>query len=147
MTASTVGTSSSAEPGAAETALLLRAMLLCAIAEQTDEAGRRRAQAEEFDRSGRLAERDDALAAVAHLQRGVTAAKRSLERIEDGSYGTCETCGAPLSVDLVELMAHARLCSGCARAEVELAPGAPRPSVRGRRNRVVRGSAGRNLLP
>jgi RNA polymerase-binding transcription factor DksA len=35
---------------------------------------------------------------------------RSLERLSDGSYGQCETCGAPVGDDLLEADPTRRVC-------------------------------------
>ena len=38
---------------------------------------------------------------------------QALERIENGSYGYCEECGAPISDDRLEAVPHCRLCISC----------------------------------
>ena len=43
---------------------------------------------------------------------------RALQRIEDGTYGTCRRCGRPISEERLEALPHAELCIECKR-EVE----------------------------
>lgn len=43
---------------------------------------------------------------------------RALQRIEDGTYGTCRRCGRPISEERLEALPHAELCIDCKR-EVE----------------------------
>ncbi|MEW6271091.1 MAG: TraR/DksA C4-type zinc finger protein [Thermodesulfobacteriota bacterium] len=40
----------------------------------------------------------------------------ALQRIEDGSYGTCEECGRPIEVERLEAVPWTRLCEDDARA-------------------------------
>jgi len=42
---------------------------------------------------------------------------QALERIEDGSYGHCHACNAPISRDRLEAVPHARLCINCKMKE------------------------------
>ena len=39
----------------------------------------------------------------------------ALQRIEDGSYGTCLRCGKPVETGRLEIMPETRLCIACAR--------------------------------
>ena len=39
----------------------------------------------------------------------------ALERIEDGTYGICETCGRPISEDRLEAIPYATQCIDCRR--------------------------------
>jgi RNA polymerase-binding transcription factor DksA len=39
----------------------------------------------------------------------------ALSRIEDGSFGTCQTCFGPISLDRLEAMPHTRFCMTCVR--------------------------------
>jgi len=41
----------------------------------------------------------------------------ALDRIEDGSYGHCETCEEPMSPVRMEAIPYARLCLACKLAE------------------------------
>jgi DnaK suppressor protein len=51
--------------------------------------------------------------------RGATLARlaevdRALERLADGSYGTCSTCGREIPLPRLRVRPEARLCVGCA---------------------------------
>ena len=41
--------------------------------------------------------------------------QRSLEKIDDGSYGLCVTCGEAIGKKRLEALPHATLCIACAR--------------------------------
>jgi DnaK suppressor protein len=45
--------------------------------------------------------------------------EEALARIEDGSYGQCESCGAKLSKERLKALPHARLCIDCKEKEEE----------------------------
>jgi RNA polymerase-binding protein DksA len=42
---------------------------------------------------------------------------RSLERIEAGTYGICETCGQPISEERLEAIPYATQCIDCKRRD------------------------------
>ncbi len=42
--------------------------------------------------------------------------QRALWRMEDGSYGTCTTCGASIGIARLEILPQAALCLPCQRA-------------------------------
>jgi DnaK suppressor protein len=46
----------------------------------------------------------------------VEAIDAALARIEDGSYGTCASCGAAIPRERLEFRPHAVGCVGCARS-------------------------------
>jgi DnaK suppressor protein len=41
-------------------------------------------------------------------------ANRALERVEDGTYGTCESCGKAIPVERLEVLPYSTLCVECA---------------------------------
>jgi RNA polymerase-binding protein DksA len=41
----------------------------------------------------------------------------ALKKIEDGTYGTCESCGEPIGEERLEAMPWATLCIDCKRRE------------------------------
>ncbi len=43
--------------------------------------------------------------------------ERALERIENGTYGSCLECGEPISEARLEAVPHARLCIECKSTE------------------------------
>ena len=40
--------------------------------------------------------------------------ERALDRLVDGTYGTCEQCGAPIASERLDAIPHARECVACA---------------------------------
>ena len=60
-------------------------------------------------------EDDEALEAQAALvSREIASVRRALERVEDGSYGTCTNCGDDISEQRLEVRPEAALCIDCA---------------------------------
>ncbi|MFP4056568.1 MAG: TraR/DksA family transcriptional regulator [Candidatus Brocadiia bacterium] len=57
---------------------------------------------------------------------------RAIERMDDGTYGLCETCGAPIPAARLRLLPFAHLCVECQRREeaeeaaANVAPAGPR---------------------
>ena len=41
-------------------------------------------------------------------------ANRALERVEDGTYGLCESCGKAIPVERLEVLPYSTLCVECA---------------------------------
>lgn len=50
---------------------------------------------------------------VAHIQEA-RQIRAALQRIEDGSYGTCANCGAPIAPARLKALPTATLCINCA---------------------------------
>ena len=44
-------------------------------------------------------------------------AERALKRIEDGSYGVCESCGSPIGKARLQAFPRATLCVSCKQKE------------------------------
>ena len=60
-------------------------------------------------------EDDEALEAQAALvTQEIASVRRALERVEDGSYGTCAKCGGDISESRLEARPEAALCIACA---------------------------------
>jgi RNA polymerase-binding protein DksA len=55
-----------------------------------------------------LARRDRVESRIADL-------KHALERLEEGSYGVCQSCGKPIDLERLEALPQAELCIECAR--------------------------------
>jgi DnaK suppressor protein len=53
---------------------------------------------------------------LAEVARRLEAIEVALERVADGSYGLCESCGCELEEDLLNSHPTARRCPQCARA-------------------------------
>lgn len=48
------------------------------------------------------------------LRRELDDVEHALTRLDDGTYGTCETCGEPIGDDRLELLPATRFCINCA---------------------------------
>lgn len=46
-------------------------------------------------------------------QTQLTQVKKALERIDNGTYGTCENCGEPIPPERLEIIPYATLCVRC----------------------------------
>lgn len=69
--------------------------------------------------TGLLAERgvevDDIQMALGRLaERTVGEIRAALERMDQGTYGVCESCVVPIAPDRLEAIPYARFCSTCA---------------------------------
>jgi DnaK suppressor protein len=50
------------------------------------------------------------------LWRKLQDVERALGKLEDGTYGTCDTCGGPIEPERLEAIPWATRCVACARA-------------------------------
>ncbi len=75
---------------------------------------------ETFERSKDLALRDQA---EIHLSK----IEDALSNIEQGTYGTCDICGAEIPMDRLEAMPSTTMCVKCKEAEEQLPDRHPRP--------------------
>ena len=63
-------------------------------------------------------EDDEALEGQAQVvTQEIASIRRALDRIEDGSYGTCANCGDEISDKRLEVRPEAALCIDCASAK------------------------------
>jgi DnaK suppressor protein len=53
------------------------------------------------------------------LREKVESVRAALRRIEEGTYGICQRCGARIDRARLEIIPHASFCIGCAREEGE----------------------------
>lgn len=59
-------------------------------------------------------ENDEILKAVDQAARSELAQiDRAVERLEAGTYGTCETCGGKIETDRLRIVPHAAVCRRC----------------------------------
>jgi DnaK suppressor protein len=65
------------------------------------------------DRSHSTQERSRLIAVVETLRSNLKDVERALERIDDGTYGSCERCGKPIDPDRREARPWALLCIDC----------------------------------
>lgn len=54
--------------------------------------------------------RDEELAVLDSIQVDLADVDRALERLDDGSYGTCEVCGEALADEVLAVAPATRLC-------------------------------------
>jgi RNA polymerase-binding transcription factor DksA len=60
-----------------------------------------------------LLEREIAEASANHAEDAITDIEDAIEKIDNGTYGTCEHCGAAIPVGRLEAIPHARRCVDC----------------------------------
>jgi RNA polymerase-binding transcription factor DksA len=66
------------------------------------------------DSSQVTAERGEAEALANQLKENLEDVDRALQRLDDGSYGTCEVCAKPIGEARLEAAPAARRCITCA---------------------------------
>jgi|GraSoiStandDraft_36_1057302.scaffolds.fasta_scaffold860125_1 RNA polymerase-binding transcription factor DksA len=79
-----------------------------------DEGGRLNYDPNFADSSQVTAERGEAEALAASLREALDEVERALHKMETGTYGSCETCGKPITEARLEAMPAARQCIDCA---------------------------------
>lgn len=62
-------------------------------------------------------ERERDLSLAENLRDLLDQVEHALRRIEDGSYGVCESCGKPIEAARMKALPHATLCIDCKRRE------------------------------
>jgi len=58
-------------------------------------------------------DRDLAIAMTARAQEAIAELQHALDRVEEGSYGICESCGVELPFERLEILPHATRCVTC----------------------------------
>jgi RNA polymerase-binding protein DksA len=58
-------------------------------------------------------EQEENFGLVEQFSEVLTSVERALGRLEQGSYGICETCGTPIPVDRLEAIPYAARCAAC----------------------------------
>ena len=56
------------------------------------------------------------------LERGLARTERALAKLDDGSYGTCDGCAAPIPRPRLQAMPDVVLCLACAASERRTGP-------------------------
>ena len=97
----------------------VRALLLVRLEQQTAEFAQRAATLSDLvaNSSADPTGRARAMAAIrAYRSREkVEEIEAALGRINDGAYGTCQSCDRPIPIDRLAAIPHSRLCATCAR--------------------------------
>jgi DnaK suppressor protein len=69
-------------------------------------------------RPGRGGYDHDMLAAlIASARQAVSDTAQALQRMAEGSYGTCERCTVDIPLQRLEVLPHARFCVSCQRSQ------------------------------
>jgi DnaK suppressor protein len=71
---------------------------------------------DEVDAGAKTAQRDHQLTLLASIRERRTQAEHALERIAQGTYGRCESCGEAISPARLEVFPAATSCVDCKRA-------------------------------
>lgn len=58
-------------------------------------------------------EQERQLAVTSELRAKLEEVDRALEKLQEGTYGTCDSCGAPIPVERLEILPQASLCVAC----------------------------------
>ena len=69
------------------------------------------------DSAQSTAERGKVLALIDRLRGQLGEVERALKKIEDGTYGLCERCGQPISIERLEALPYSTLCVSCKQKE------------------------------
>ena len=56
------------------------------------------------------------------LERGLERTERALAKLDEGTYGTCDACGRPISPGRLKAMPDGVLCLDCSAAERRVRP-------------------------
>jgi len=56
------------------------------------------------------------------LERGVDRTERALAKLDEGTYGMCDACGAPISPGRLRAMPDGVLCLDCSASERRVRP-------------------------
>lgn len=95
---------------------LLRSLLLCEMVTHADRAAECRATADELTGqtdTDSLLERELAQVSATKLFVTLLEAREALRRLDDGTYGMCETCEMPIPYERLDVIPHARHCVSC----------------------------------
>ena len=68
---------------------------------------------DQADAGAKSFEREHELSLVEGARIGLAQNRHALERLEDGSYGTCESCGNPIGKLRLQAYPRATLCMSC----------------------------------
>jgi RNA polymerase-binding transcription factor DksA len=94
----------------------LRALLLQELAEQAEQASECRTTmsilAGQTDADS-LLEREIAETSENHAEEAIADIEHAIEKLDNGTYGTCERCGVAIPLGRLEAIPHARHCVDC----------------------------------
>jgi DnaK suppressor protein len=84
---------------------------------QSEVSGEVRADENPAEAGTATFEREKHLSIANNVQDLIDKSNKALEKIEEGSYGICESCGRPISLDRLKALPHALMCIECKKAE------------------------------
>ncbi|MER5374403.1 TraR/DksA C4-type zinc finger protein [Streptomyces sp. NPDC002553] len=79
------------------------------------ERASRLTQLQAIGQAGRDAEEQVMSAQKATVRRVLTEIEAAIQRVQDGSYGTCRTCAKPIPVERLEILPYTPFCVPCQR--------------------------------
>jgi DnaK suppressor protein len=106
-----------------EAIALLRGLLLCQLVEHADLAAECRGTIDELTGQAdtdSLIEREIAEVSATHYDTVGRDTRDALRRIDEGTYGWCQQCSAPIPFERLDAIPHARLCVSCPDAHSRL---------------------------
>jgi DnaK suppressor protein len=56
------------------------------------------------------------------LEQTLARTERALAKLDEGSYGTCDSCGEPIAIARLQAMPHGVMCLACASSQRRAAP-------------------------
>jgi DnaK suppressor protein len=84
---------------------------------QSEVSGEIRADENPAEAGTATFEREKHLSIANNVQDLIDKSNKALAKIEEGSYGICESCGKPISADRLKALPHALMCIECKKAE------------------------------
>ena len=72
---------------------------------------------DQADAGTKTFEREHEMSLANNSREMLAQAKRALRRIEDGTYGICESCGNPIGKARLQAFPRATLCVSCKQKE------------------------------
>ncbi len=72
---------------------------------------------DQADAGAKTFEREQELALTHHSRELLAQSERALARTDEGSYGTCESCGEPIGKARLQAFPRATLCVACKQRE------------------------------
>jgi DnaK suppressor protein len=95
---------------------LLRGLLLCQLVEHADLAAECRGTIDELTGqpdTDSVLEREIAEVSATHYDTVGRETRDALRRIDEGTYGRCQQCTAPIPLERLTAIPHARACVAC----------------------------------
>lgn len=104
-----------------DSSVRLRALLLTELHAKAAQAADHEARASQLTGHtdvDSILERELADAGAARAREGIGEIKKALDRLDAGTYGWCEACGAPIPFERLEVIPEVQHCVACPRSIV-----------------------------